>query len=142
MFRYTRECQRPFFSFSYSCVICLCLTEDNSEIALIKQKYVSDSFINVAGYIKRGETAESTAVREVKEEIGLDVVSCRYIRSYYSKKNDNLMFGFICKVRKDELKISCEVDSAQWFPLKYAQQMLRYDSIGWNFLNDYLYSIQ
>lgn len=138
---YCNDCKRPFFPFSYTCVICLCISEDNKEIALIRQKYVSDSYINVAGYVKRGETAESTVVREVKEEIGLDVLSYHFIKSYYSKKNDNLMLGFICKVKKDELKISCEVDSAEWFPLKYAQQLLRYDSIGWNMLTDYLQSL-
>lgn len=139
---YCDNCRRPFFPFSYSCVICLCITEDNSEIALIKQGYVSKNYINVAGYIKRGENAEDTAVREVKEEIGLDVTELKYIHSYYYPKNDNLMFGFACKVKKAELKLSCEVESAEWFPLKYAQQILRYDSVGWNLLNDYLHSIE
>lgn len=132
------NCKRPFFPFSYCCVICLCVTEDDSEIALIKQKYVSDSFVNVAGYVKQGEVPESTAVREVREEIGLETVSCGYVGSYYHAKSDNLMLGFICKVKKAELKTSVEVDSAEWFPLKYAQQLLRYDSVGWNLLNDYL----
>ncbi|MDE5860535.1 MAG: hypothetical protein K2H23_09180 [Oscillospiraceae bacterium] len=48
------------------------------------------------------------------------------------------MLGYICKVKKGELKLSVEVDSAEWFPLKNAAQLLRYDSIGWHLLNDYL----
>lgn len=135
---YCGNCKRPFFPFSYPCVICLCVTEDNSEIALIKQSYVSDNYINVAGYVKQGETPETTAVREVREEIGLEAVSCKYLGSYYYAKRDNLMLGYICKVKKDELKLSVEVDSAEWFPLKNAAQLLRYDSIGWKLLNDYL----
>lgn len=135
---YCGNCKRPFFPFSYCCVICLCVTEDNSEIALIKQGYVSKNYINVAGYVKQGEAPETTAVREIREEIGLEAVSCKYVGSYYYAKKDNLMLGYICKVKKGELKLSVEVDSAEWFPLKYAQQMLRYDSIGWNLLNDYL----
>ena len=138
---YCGSCKRPFFPFSYACVICLCVTEDNKEIALIQQDYVSNNYINVAGYIKQGETPESTVVGEVKEEIGLDVVSYKYIGSYYYEKKDNLMLGYICKVKKDEFALSVEVDKAEWFPLKYAQQILRYDSIGWNLLNDYLHGI-
>ncbi len=139
---YCDNCRRPFFPFSYPCVICLCITEDNSEIALIKQSYVSQNYINVAGYIKQGETPECTAVREVMEEVGLEVSELHYIKSYHYPKKDNLMIGFVCRVKKGELKLSCEVDSAEWFPLKYAQQMLRYDSVGWNLLNDYLHSVK
>ena len=119
-------------------MICLCVTEDNSEIALIKQSYVSEHYVNVAGYIKQGETPETTAVREVMEEIGLETVSCKYVGSYYYAKRDNLMLGYVCKVKKGELKLSVEVDSAEWFPLKNAAQLLRQGSIAQDLLNDYL----
>ena len=135
---YCGNCKRPFFPFSYPCVICLCVTEDNSEIALIKQSYVSEHYVNVAGYVKEGETPETTAVREVMEEIGLETVSCKYVGSYYYAKRDNLMLGYVCKVKKGELKLSVEVDSAEWFPLKSAAQLLRQGSIAQNLLNDYL----
>ena len=138
---YCGSCKRPFFPFSYPCVICLCITEDGSEIALIKQSYVSNNFVNVAGYIKHGESAEDTVVREVKEEIGLDVTSFKFIKTYPYPKKSNLMLGFACKVKKADFVFSCEVESAEWFPVKYAQQILRYDSIGWNLLNDYLHGL-
>ncbi|MDE7288054.1 MAG: NUDIX domain-containing protein [Oscillospiraceae bacterium] len=135
---YCGKCNRPFFPFSYPCVICLCVTEDNSEIALIKQSYVSEHYVNVAGYVKQGETPETAAVREVMEEIGLETVSCKYVGSYYYAKRDNLMLGYVCKVKKGELKLSVEVDSADWFPLKNAAQLLRQGSIAQNLLTDYL----
>ena len=50
------SCRRPFFPFSYPCVICLCVTEEGGELVLIKQSYVSEHYVNVAGYIKEGET--------------------------------------------------------------------------------------
>lgn len=137
---YCGKCGRPFFSFSYPCVICLCVSEDGSEIVLIKQSYVSDSYVNVAGYVKEGETPEAAAVREVREEIGAETVSCKYIGSYYYEKKDNLMLGFVCKVKKGELKLSSEVDSAERFSLKDAGRLLRYGSIGRKLLNDYLHS--
>lgn len=139
---YCWNCNRPFFPFSYPCIICLCVTEDNSEIALIKQSYVSDNYVNVAGYVKEGETPETTAVREVMEEIGLETVSCKYLGSYYYAKRDNLMLGYVCKVKKGELKLSSEVDSAGWFPLKIAARFLRDGSIAQNLLNDYISTLQ
>lgn len=131
---YCESCKRPFFPFSYPCVICLCISEDGSEIALIKQGYVSENYVNVAGYVKQGETPEVTAVREVKEEIGLDAISVRYVGSWYHAKSDNLMLGFECKVKKGELVLSSEVDEADWFTLESARNLLRRDSIGMSLL--------
>lgn len=131
---YCKSCKRPFFPFSYPCVICLCISEDGSEIALIKQGYVSENYVNVAGYVKQGETPEVTAVREVKEEIGLDAISVRYVGSWYHAKSDNLMLGFECKVKKGELVLSSEVDEADWFTLESARNLLRRDSIGMSLL--------
>lgn len=135
---YCESCKRPFFPFSYPCVICICIAEDGSEIALIKQGYVSENYVNVAGYVKRGETPESTAVREVKEEIGLDAVSVRYVGSRYHAKSDNLMLGFECRVKKSELVLSSEVDEAGWFTPEDARKLLRRDSIGMSLLEECL----
>lgn len=131
-------CKRPHFSFSYPCVIVLVINEDN-ELALIRQSFVSkNNYICVAGYIKQGETAELTAKREVEEELGLEVISVSYIKSYYYEKRDNLMLGFACKVRKKVFDISSEVDSAVWFAMTEAKSLLRQGSIGYNLLEDYL----
>lgn len=135
---YCNSCKRPFFPFSYPCVICLCIDSDSSEIALIKQGYVSENYVNVAGYVKRGETPENTAVREVREEIGLDALSVSYAGSWYHAKSDNLMLGFVCKVKRGELVLSSEVDEADWFPLEKARELLHRDSIGMSLLEKYL----
>ena len=135
---YCESCKRPFFPFSYPCVICICIAEDGSEVALIKQGYVSENYVNVAGYVKRGETPESTAVREIKEEIGLDAVSVRYVGSWYHAKSDNLMLGFECRVEKGELVLSSEVEAAGWFTPENARKLLRRDSIGMSLLEECL----
>lgn len=114
------------------------MNEEN-EIALIHQNYVSTvNYICVAGFIKQGETAEYTAKREVEEELGLEVISVNFIKSYYYGKRDNLMFGFVSNVLKKDFMISGEVDSADWFEIKEARSLLRQGSIGINLLEDYL----
>ena len=134
-------CNRPLFSFSYPCVICLVM-DKSQNIALIKQDYVSDNYICVAGYIKQGETTEQTAKREVEEEMGLPVLTAKYINSYYYKKRDNLMLGCVCTVEHCDFSISDEVDSAKWFSLGEAETQLRQGSIGKDLLMDYLKMIK
>lgn len=136
------KCLRPWFSFSYPCVICLVTDETGKNIALIKQSYVSDNYICVAGYVKSGEELESTAAREVTEETGLEVLSVRYVKSWFYEKRDNLMCGFVCTVKKGEFDISGEVDSACWFTLEEADKRLRHGSIAWQLFREYADNIK
>ena len=133
---YCNNCKRPFFGFSYPCVICLCVSE-TEEIALIKQSYVSENYVLVAGHIKAGENAENTAVREVFEETGLIVTSCRYLLSRFHEKSDCLMLGFLCRVKKGELRLSGEVDSGGWFSVSETEGLLRQGSVGIEMLHQY-----
>lgn len=130
-------CNRPWFGFSYPCVICLVMDGDD-RIVLIKQSYVSQNYICVAGFVKHGETIETTAKREVEEETGLQVLRVEYVSSYYYEKRDNLMLGFVCHVEPGALHISQEVDKAQWFTLEEAKEKLREGSVGKDLLRDYL----
>lgn len=135
---YCESCKRPWFPFSYPCVICLAINEDN-EIVLIRQTYATTRFVCVAGFISHGETAENTVVREIGEEIGLDVLSVRYVGSYYYEKNDNLMLGFAVRVRKAPFRLSeKEVETAQWFSVEDAEKELSKGTTGICLLRDLL----
>lgn len=131
------SCSRPWFGFSYPCVLCL-VVDEKCRIALIKQSYVSEHFVCVAGHVKERETIEETAAREVSEELGLTVTDVRYIASYYYEKHDDLMLGFVCRVVNSEFALSCEVDSARWFTLAEALNALRPGSIGSRLLERYI----
>lgn len=135
---YCDKCERPIFDLPYTCTITLVVNERN-EAALIKQDYVSKTnYVCVAGYIKTGETAEETAIREVSEEIGLEVESIKYMKSYYYEKRDMLMLGYVAYVKKVDFKISGEVDRAEWFPLEVAKEKVRSGSIAMQLIEDYL----
>ena len=134
---YCESCGRPWFSFSYPCVICL-LTDGEGRFALIRQTYATKNYVCVAGFIKEQETAEQTAVREVREETGLEVVKLRYINSYYYPKHDNLMLGYVCTVKPGEFKLSGEVERAGWFGLEEARELLSHGTVGKDLLRDYL----
>lgn len=135
---YCQTCDRPVFNIPYACTLTLVINELR-EVALIKQSYVSQTnYVLVAGYIKSGENAEETAIREVQEEIGVATHTLRYIKSYYYEKRDMLMLGFVAFADKCPLSISVEVDAAEWVPLEEAKSRLKEGSIAMQLLLDYL----
>lgn len=128
---YCETCQVPLWDIFRTCVICAVVNEQQ-EIALIRQNYVSATkYVCVAGVMKPGESAEETACREIKEEIGLDVESLEYIKSYPYEKKEMLMLGYKANVKKDTFVLSGEVDAVKWFPLAHALEQLREGSIAW-----------
>ncbi len=128
---YCETCKIPLWDMFTSCIICAVVNEYR-EIALLRQNYVSTTnYVCVAGVIKLGESAEETARREIKEEIGLDVEQLQFIQSYPYSKKEMLMLGFHATVKKSDFHISGEVDSVQWFPLATALDQLRPGSIAW-----------
>ena len=75
-------CNRYWFDSFNSCSIIMVVNEQD-EIALLTQKYLSDKYKSfVSGYITPGETAEETAIREVREEIGIRIPQLLFIEKH------------------------------------------------------------
>lgn len=128
---YCDSCQVPLWDMFTTSVICAVVNEQR-EVALIRQDYVSTAnFVCVAGIMKLGESAEDAAIREIKEEIGQDVQQLTFIKTYPYERKEMLMVGFKALVKKADLTLSREVDSAQWFPFEQALGKLREGSIAW-----------
>jgi len=114
----------------------MCQTRD---FALIQQNNIpSHLYIGVAGYPKQGEIFEDTVKREVLEEIGLIVEKDKYIKSYNFAQRDMIMLGFISEVKHFELKLSKEVDNANWFTKEEAAKVLPEGSIVLHLFQDYI----
>ena len=79
---YCNGCQIPLWDMFTTSIICAVVNEYN-EVALLRQNYVSTTkYVCVAGIMQMGENAEETAQREIKEELGLEVLDLKYIHSY------------------------------------------------------------
>lgn len=71
----------------------------------------------VAGYVEIGESLEETVMREVKEEVGLDVKNIRYYKSQPWPFSGSMMIGFFAEaddtqpVRPDNV----EITEAAWY---------------------------
>ena len=108
------------------------VVNEQNEVALLRQDYVSTaSHVCVAGIMKMGESAEDAVVREVKEELGLDVEELNFVKSYPFEKKEMLMLGYRARVKKKDFTLSGEVDSAEWVPFEHALEKLREGSIAW-----------
>lgn len=83
-----------------------------------------------SGFITPGETAEESAIREAKEELGIDLKTLEYAGTYWYAEREQLMHGFIAFSPKCVLKISSEVDSADWIPSQSVPDMIFPDSPG------------
>lgn len=131
MVPFCEKCSIPLWDMFTTSIIAAVVNE-HDEIALLRQNYVSaEHYVCLAGIIKPGESAEDTVVREVAEEIGLQVDSLRYMRSYPYGKKEMLMLGYRADVKKGDFTLSGEVDSAKWVKLDDALKLLREGSIAW-----------
>lgn len=77
------------------------------------------------GFMNIDETPQQAIIREVKEEIGLDITVTRLINFYpdvYDYKNvfiPTLNMYFLCTIKDNkEIKLSEEMKDFKWFPLK------------------------
>ena len=128
---FCETCSIPLWDMSETCIITAVINAEN-EVALLKQNYVTtETYVCVAGHMKIGESAEETVIREVKEELGLNVEELEFIKSYPYEKKEMLMLGFKVKVKKADFVFSQEVDTAKWFPFPDALENIREGSIAW-----------
>jgi len=127
---YCVRCDKRWFDAFESCIIIAVYNEYN-EMVIARQNYLSDKYATVtSGYITPGETAEECAIREVKEEIGLDLEHIEYAGTYWFGLREQLMHGFVGFTHKQELKLSEEVDAAEWIFAPEAEKNLFPDKPG------------
>lgn len=125
-------CSKPWFEMFPCCIIAIAHRE--GRYALIRQQssddIKDDKFVCVSGYIKTNETAQQAAVREIKEELGLDALSCELISTYPYEKKQMLMIGFSAEVGDGDFSLSDELVEARWFDEDEAREKLKNTSVG------------
>jgi NAD+ diphosphatase len=90
----------------------------NNKILLAKGKnYKGDFYALIAGYVDIGESIEETVVREVKEEVGLDIRNLKYFKSQPWPFSASIMLGFTAEADDSQqiLIDEKEIAEAGWF---------------------------
>lgn len=104
----------------------------NTEILLIKHVN-SGHWSFPKGHMEEGETEEETALREIKEETGIDVLldtSFRETVSYYPRKDTQKMVVYFIGRAKNTQFTPQEEEIAQirWVEIGHATQILSYEN--------------
>ena len=140
MVPYCAQCDKRWFDTFQSSVIVLTYNEFN-EVALARQGYLSHKYaVMTSGFITPGETAEATAVREVREELGLEIEELDFAGTFWFRPQEMLMHAFIGFARKRDFVLSEEVDSAEWIPVLEAPNVMFPQKPG-NFIYEMYYQL-
>ena len=110
---------------------CGCIVIDNGKVLLIQ--HLKGHWDIPKGHMEAGETEQETALREVKEETGVDVeiISDKKSTLEYTVENGNLnkvVYFIAKKIGGEEKAQETEVSEIRWLAFDEAVEMLTYDN--------------
>lgn len=93
------------------------LVERGHELLLARSRHFLPRMYSVlAGFVEPGESLEEAVVREVKEEVGIDVKDIKYFGSQPWPFPHSLMIGFTAVYAGGEISLDdSEIEDAGWF---------------------------
>lgn len=104
----------------------------NTELLLIKNQN-GGHWSFPKGHVEAGETEEETALREIREETGIEVIldtSFRHVITYTPKKETTKdVIYFLAKaVTYDYTPQEAEIAQIKWVEINHAVSILSYDN--------------
>ena len=109
------DCGMERFPPTYPCAIVLVRRGDEFLLGR-KAEWPQGRYSLIAGYLDPGESLEECAVREVREEAGIEVTNLRYVGSQSWPFPSQLMAGFVADYAGGELSVADdELEDARWF---------------------------
>ena len=112
----------------------LVLDTRGDELLLARSgRFAPGVYSTLAGYVEPGESVEECVVREVREEVGVEIHAPRYVASQGWPFPHSLMLGFHAEYAGGVIVPQPEeIEDARWFsihqlpPLPAAQSIARY----------------
>ena len=96
--------------------IIVAVTRGDRLLLARSHRHTSGRFSVLAGFVEPGETLEECLMREVKEEVGIDVKNIRYFGSQPWPFPHSLMIAFTCEYAAGEIVLEAqEIAEAGWF---------------------------
>jgi len=108
-------CNALFFPVISPAVI-VAVTRGNQILLAHNHNFRPGMFSLLAGFVDPGETLEQASVREVREEVGIEIEGLQYISSQPWPFPNSLMVGFSAKHVSGQLAVDGkEIEQAGWF---------------------------
>jgi NAD+ diphosphatase len=119
------QCGQQHFPRTDPAIIVL-ITRDERCLLARKPWWPEGMYSNVAGFVEPGESLEDAVMREVREEIGVEVKEITYHSSQPWPFPSSLMLSFTAVVSKGVVRIDeNELDSARWFTREEMRSQLK-----------------
>jgi NAD+ diphosphatase len=114
----SRKCpvdHTPFYPRISPAVIML-ITRGDQLLLARNATFPEPMFSTIAGFVDPGESLEDTVLREVKEEVGLEVKNLTYFGSQPWPFGRSLMVGFMAEYAGGDITVDGkEIAEARWF---------------------------
>jgi len=133
------KCGRTEFPRICPAVIVL-ITDDKNRILLAHNKrFKARVYSHISGFNEAGETLEETVVREIREEVDIEVKDIVYIKSQPWPFPSSLMLGFKAQYSSGTIKPDGdEIEDAKWFTKADLPDLPGEGSLSRHLINDWL----
>jgi NAD+ diphosphatase len=131
-------CHTPFYPRISPAVIMLVSRGDTMLLAR-NATFPGAFFSTLAGFVDVGESLEETVVREVREEVGIEVKNLRYFGSQPWPFGRSLMVGFTAEYASGDIRVDGqEIVEAAWFTADRLPQLPPRMSIARRLIDSFL----
>lgn len=134
---FCKNCNAFRFPVFNAAVSMLIFNQALDKVLLIQQYGKKDNIL-VAGYINKGERAETAVAREVSEEVGITISDISPNESQFYQPSNTLILNYSCIALQEEISLTDEVDKAQWFGIDEARQVIKPNSLAQHFFESFL----
>jgi NAD+ diphosphatase len=122
------ECARESYPRIDPAIIVLVTHEDSCLLGR-NAKWAPKHFSTLAGFVEPGESLEDAVVREVYEEVRLQLENIRYVSSQPWPFPASAMCGFYAEAVDRNCGVSEEVTETQWFTVDSLTSAVRNDQV-------------
>ncbi|MDR2542068.1 MAG: NAD(+) diphosphatase [Treponema sp.] len=123
--------------------IIVAITDNDNRILLARNKrFRAGLYSHISGFNEAGESLEETVVREVREEINVEVSDVKYINSQPWPFPNSLMIGFKARYVSGTIRPDGEeIEDAKWFAKDNLPELPGEGSLSRILINNWLANV-